>query len=410
MTDKSLSELFFMNRMACTDWDGLYLGGFRQVPPYKTQNDTQRSSVSQATAAKLAAGRRMNMIAYVGCRTTEHRNARGKGIRTFRIDESTGDWTELQTLKTPEENPSYQTLDHTHKFLYSVHGDFTKVSGYRILENNTLEFLNMIDIGGRNPVFIVPDKTNQYLLVAALQGGAVYVIRRNDDGSLGEIVSAVHLPGKTEGSVSFAHQCIWDRTQTYLFVVTQGRLIGYEQIKVFRFDPADGSLTETDTYKSRQYSEPRHVSIHPNNRWVYLINEKGNAMTFLEFDAGKGKLHARQILPSLPDTYTGEGQASASILSQNGKILIGSNRIHESVVTYRIDQNTGYMRQLDFYPTLGLTPRFICFNPDFSRFYVANEDSDTIVEFSLDEEQGRLSFTGKIIPTESPVCITFKNE
>ena len=86
------------------------------------------------------------------------------------------------------------------------------------------------------------------------------------------------------------------------------------------------------------------------------------------------------------------------------------NRIHESIVTYRVNQNTGYMKLLDFYPTLGLTPRFITFSPDYSRFYIANEDSDTIVEMQLDEASGRLSYTGRIIPTESPVCITFRQE
>ena len=292
------------------------------------------------------------MIAYVGCRTTEHRNARGKGIRAFRIDEA-GEWHEFQTLKTPEENPSYQALDHTGKFLYSVHGDFTKASSYKVLPDYRLELLNVIELGptGQNPVFIGPDKTNRYMIVASLQGGTVPVIRRTPDGSLGEIVHRTHLPGKTDGTVSYAHQCIWDKTQTFLFVVTQGRNKGYEWVKVFRFDPESATLTETDTYKARQYSEPRHVSIHPNNRFVYLINEKGNCMTFFEFDDKEGKLYPRQILPSLPETYTGEGQASASIMSEHGKILIGSNRIHESIVTYRVDQNTGCMKLLDFYPT-----------------------------------------------------------
>ena len=351
------------------------------------------------------------MIAYVGCRTTEHRNARGKGIRAFRID-GNGEWHEFQTLKTPEENPSYQALDHTGKFLYSVHGDFTKVSSYRVKEDYTLELMNVLELGptGQNPVFIVPDKSNKFMIVASLQGGTVHVIRRNDDGTLGEIVHRTHLPGKTEGTVSYAHQCIWDRTQTFLFVVTQGRNKGYEWVKVYRFDSNTGILTETDTYKARQYSEPRHVSVHPNNKYVYLINEKGNCMTFFEFDDKEGKLHPRQILPSLPETYTGEGQASASVVSKNGEILIGSNRIHESIVTYRINQNNGYMKLLDFYPTLGLTPRFMSFNPDYSKFYVANEDSDTIIELKLDEETGRLSYTGRIIPTESPVCITFLEE
>ena len=351
------------------------------------------------------------MIAYVGCRTTEQRNARGKGIRAFKIDDA-GNWTEFQTLKTPEENPSYQALDHTGKFLYSVHGDFTKASSYKIRDDYTLELLNVIELGptGQNPVFIVPDKTNKFMIIASLQGGTVHVIKRNSDGSLGEIVHRTHLAGKTEGTVSYAHQCIWDKSQTFLFVVTQGRNKGDEWVKVFKFDADAGTLTETDTYKARQYSEPRHVSIHPNNKFVYLINEKGNSMTFFEFDDKAGKLYPRQILPSLPETYTGEGQASASIMSEHGKILIGSNRIHESIVTYRINQNTGYMKLLDFYPTLGLTPRFITFNPDYSRFYIANEDSDTIVEMKLDEETGRLDYTGRIIATESPVCITFLQE
>lgn len=348
-------------------------------------------------------------IAYVGCRSTKERNARGKGLKVYEINEYTGDWKEIQCLKT-EENPSYQTLDLTEQYLYSVHGDFTMVSSYRILEDRTLEHMNTIDIGGKNPVFVTVDRTNQYVIVATLQGGAVYVIRRKEDGSLGEIVSKTCMEGQSEGKISFAHQCIWDQKKEYLFVVTQARLQGYGMVRVFYFNTSDGTLHETDTYYSRTYDEPRHVSIHPNNRYVYLINEKGNKMTFLIFDDQTGKLTARQNLPSLPDTYTGEGQASASILDEKGEILIGSNRIHESIVLYRIDQHTGYMKELGYYPTLGLTPRFITFNPDYSRFYVANEDSDTIIEMKLDSEAGQMTYTGRIIETESPVCITFRKE
>ncbi len=346
--------------------------------------------------------------AYVGCRSTKERNARGKGLKVYHIDDRTGDWKEIQCIKV-EENPSYQTMDLEEKNLYSVHGDFTKVTSYKILEDNTLEYMNTIDIGGKNPVFITVDKTNQYVIVAALQGGAVYVIKRNEDGSLGDIVFTENIPGKNGENVSFAHQCIWDQTKTYLFVITQGRIVGHEMVLVYRFNPEDGSLTKTEEFHARQYSEPRHLSIHPNNRFVYLINEKGNYMTFFEFDVKTGTLKGRQNLPTLPETYMGEGQASASILDKNGDILIGSNRIHESLVVYRIDQNTGYMKELGYYPVLGLTPRFITFNLDYSRLYVANEDSDTIIEMKVDADKGILEYTGKIIETESPVCITFKN-
>ena len=54
--------------------------------------------------------------AYVGCRTTKERNARGKGLKVFEINDKTGDWNLIQCLKTEEENPSYQTLDNEGNF------------------------------------------------------------------------------------------------------------------------------------------------------------------------------------------------------------------------------------------------------------------------------------------------------
>lgn len=344
--------------------------------------------------------------AYVGCRTTKARNARGKGLKTYKITED-GKWQELQCLKT-EDNPSYQTLDNSKEFLYSVHGDLTKVSSYKICEDGTLEYLNTVDIGGKNPVYITVDKTNKYLIVGTLQGGFVCSLKRETDGSIGEMVCKVKYEGKKEEDNSFVHQCIWDQKKEFILAPAQGRIIGKGQVRVLRFNPADGSLKEMDRFYAREYAEPRHISIHPNNKWVYLINEKENNMTFFEFDEQAGKLTARQIVPTLPDTYTGDGQASASLVDPTGQILIGSNRIHESLVLYRINRETGYLTTLGFYPVLGKTPRFMTFNQDGSKLYVANEDSDKIIEMQLSPEKGLLEYTGRAIDTESPVCITFK--
>lgn len=346
-------------------------------------------------------------LAYVGCRTTEIRNARGKGLKVYNIDDKTGKWDEIQCVKI-EENPSYQAFDNNKDYLYTVHGDYSHVSSFKILDDGTLEFINTVDIGGKNPVFITPDKTNKYLVVATLQGGAVYVLERREDGSIGEIVYKTDFPGKTDGSVSFTHQCIWDQNKEFLFVPAQGRVQGYGQIKVFRFNSENGSLEETCCFKAREYAEPRHIAIHPNNRFAYMINEKDSSMTFFEFDDVNGVLKPLQILPSLPECYTGDGQASASLIDPSGEFVIGSNRIHESLVLYRIDKNTGYMKNVGFTNVLGETPRFITFNNDGSKLYVANEDSDNIVEMTLDVEKASIEPTGNIIATESPVCIIFK--
>lgn len=110
--------------------------------------------------------------AYVGCRTTKERNARGEGLKTYEIQPD-GSWKCLQCLET-EPNPSFQTLDGEGKYLYSVHGDITKVSSYRILKDHTLEHINTIDIGGRNPVDITVDRNNKHVIVATLQGGTLH--------------------------------------------------------------------------------------------------------------------------------------------------------------------------------------------------------------------------------------------
>ena len=334
------------------------------------------------------------MFVYTGCRTTKERNARGEGIEVYKIDEN-DNWNKIQTLKTIE-NPSYLCFDNDKKFLYSVHGDLTFVSSYKIENDGKLILLNSIDINSKNPVFITVDKNNEFLIVATLQGGSLFSIKRNSDGSLGEIFDTFIFEGKTENSNSFAHQCIFDNNKDYLFVPTQARTKGYERLNLIKYQ--NGKFTLSDYFDARLYSEPRHIAIHRNNRYVYMSNEKGNDITFLEFDSKRGKLKARQTLPTLPETYTATSDVAAILIS---------NRFSDIITTYKIDKETGYLKVINYTDVLGKTPRFMTFKKDTNRLFCANEESDTIVEFELDNN-GFLKYTDKIINSKSPVCILFK--
>ena len=57
----------------------------------------------------------------------------------------------------------------------------------------------------------------------------------------------------------------------------------------------------------------------------------------------------------------------------------------------------------------GRTPRFITFNDTSDRLFVANEDSDTIIQYAFDNITGSLTQLSPVIATESPVCILFKS-
>ena len=137
------------------------------------------------------------------------------------------------------------------------------------------------------------------------------------------------------------------------------------------------------------------------------MNEKDYSVTFYEFDAGKGMLTPKQILPTLPDTYTGDGWASGIVVSPDGKYVIVSNRKHDSITSFSIDQETGKLKYADCIKTGGGQPRFITFADRGNRILAANETTDTITEIELNSENGKLTATGKKIETESPVCVIF---
>ena len=94
----------------------------------------------------------MNVYAYIGCRTTKERNARGKGISVYSVEN--GRW-ELQQILEGEVNPSYLCLNQAQDRLYAIHGDFCQVSSYEIHEDGRISPLNTVDTHGTNPVHLM---------------------------------------------------------------------------------------------------------------------------------------------------------------------------------------------------------------------------------------------------------------
>lgn len=243
--------------------------------------------------------------------------------------------------------------------------------------------------------------------MANLQTGTVAVIPRNEDGSLEPLKELYTLPGNQEDSVSHPHQAAQDINGNYLIVSCQGRKGGFGQVDVFRIRHDKGELEKTCMVKSREIAEPRHFVFHPNNVWCYGVNEKDYSVTYYHFNEHEGKLQPKQILPTLPDTYTGDGWASGIIMSKDGRYIVASNRKHDSITSFQINPETGMLKFCDCIKTGGGQPRFITLDEKGDKILAANELSDTITEFALDSEDGYLQYTGKAIETESPVCVIF---
>jgi len=365
-------------------------------------------------AARPAAGqpaRAPALVAYVGCRTSKERNARGEGIGAYRMDAATGAWSPIQLLKDIA-NPSFLAFDRTQKFLYAVHGDLGEVSAFRIDANSgELAFLNTQDCGGRNPVHLTPDLTNRFMIVANYATGTMGVLAINADGALGPLGDVVKLPDglgphKTQQTFSHPHHVPYDPGNRFLIVPDKGG----DKTCVYTFDPATGKLAANTPpfVKSREGAGPRHIAFHPTLPFAYLANELDSTIATCAWDSAKGVLKPLQILPSTPAAFVEDNTTAEIAVTRSGKFVYISNRGHDSIACFAVDMATGLLTPRAWESTQGKQPRFFALDPSETFLYAANENSDTIVSFRIDAETGRLTPTGQSVKTGSPTCIVFR--
>jgi 6-phosphogluconolactonase (cycloisomerase 2 family) len=352
-------------------------------------------------------------LAYVGCRTSRERNARGDGITVWRVGPN-GGWTKIQTVGDLF-NPSWLGFDRTKRRLYAVHGDASEISAFRIGADGKLTFLNRQSTQGKNPVHLAVDPSNRFVVVAnhVTQDGFVSnvaVLPLGQDGALQPVVDMVKLEGKigphrVEQPFPKPHQAEFDPSGRWVIVPDKG----CDLVRVYSLG-ADGKLAASPAPPAvaREGSGPRHVALHPSKPWAYLVNELDSTVVAYRFDPAKGSLAPFQVLPSLPDTFTGDSRASEIALSADGRFLYASNRGQDSVAVFRIHPTSGRLTPIEWAASGGKTPRFFALSPNGQRLYAANEDSDSIVAFRIDAA-GLLSEAGQQIKTGSPTCIVFSD-
>jgi len=350
------------------------------------------------------------VFAYIGCFTTQKRNAHGKGISVYRIDQSTGAWTLIQVFDTVP-NPGFLSLDRQHRLLYSAHGDGAEICAYSIDKpTGRLELLNRQPTGGDNGAHLTVDPTNRYVVLANGPGIAVYPI--NKDGSLApfsDIVvppgEAVPHPNRKKQTGSHPHQVSFDLTGRFIVVPDHG----IDKVHVYQLDALSGKLVANDppAVKSRDGAAPRHVTFHPTKPFAYVVNELDSTVTAYNWNSKRGELRPFQVITTMPATFTGDNKPSEITIAPSGNFVYVSNRGHDSITIFSVDQNAGMLKTVCWQPTRGKKPRFFTLDPSGSLLYAANENSDSIVIFRVDDKTGKLTPTGQIVETGSPSCIVF---
>jgi 6-phosphogluconolactonase len=132
-------------------------------------------------------------------------------------------------------------------------------------------------------------------------------------------------------------------------------------------------------------------------------------MSVFSFDAKTGELKEVQNISTLPPgELVQNGFSTAEVaLSPDNRFLYGSNRGHNSIVVFAVDQSTGRLTHVQNESTQGKTPRHFAVEPTGQWLLAENQGSDTVVVFRIDPRSGRLNATGQSIEVGTPVCAVF---
>ena len=340
----------------------------------------------------------------------------GMGISVAHFDSVSGVLTEPE-LVVEAAAPAFFVLHPDGRHLYTCNSnDFSRgwtgetVSAYEIdARSGGLTLLGQQSSGGADPSYVTLDAAGRHLLVANYKGGSVAVLAVNPDGGLGQRTAFFQHTGSsvdaTRQTQPYAQSVKLDPTNRFALVAD----LGVDKVFVYRFDTKDGSLRPNDPpfVKVTPGSGPRHIAFHPRRNLVYLINEMASTVIAYAWDAKKGTLAALQTVSTLPAGFAGTNTCAEIDVHPNGKFLYGSNRGHDSLAVFAIDETTGTLSLIEHVPTQGQKPRNFAFDPTSRWLIVTNHGSDNAVALRVDAETGRLTPTGRPVSVRSPFCVRF---
>lgn len=339
-----------------------------------------------------------------------------KGIYRVDLDVATGKIGPA-VLAAESANPSFLTLHPSGKYVYAVNEVSTfngqKAGAVTALaidpSTGDLKQLNQQSSVGTGPCHITCDTAGKHVVVANYGGGSTAVLPIQADGSLGPSTAFVQHTGSSVNTKRqespHAHSANLDAWNRFAFVAD----LGLDKVLVYRYDSAKGTIAANNPPAAsvQPGGGPRHFAFHPSGRFAYVINELLSTVTAFAYDPQAGTLRELQTISTLPSDYSGGNSTAEVVCHPSGQFLYGSNRGHNSIAAYKIDQATGKLTLVGIQGQGISVPRNFNIEPSGRLLVVANQSGDNLLLFRIDPTSGALQPTGEKVEVGAPVCVKF---
>ena len=343
-----------------------------------------------------------NYVAYVGTYTHES----SKGIHIYDMDVEKGRICEREEVSI--DNPSYITLSHDKRFLYAICDQ--GVSSYSIMEDGSLELMNVVSINGMRGCHISVTKANNFLVVSGYHDGKITVMHINDDGSVGDIADEVFH----KGIGSIAERNFRPHVSNTCFTPDEDLLcacdLGIDQIKLYEFNHRTGKLKLFDIIRSQQESAPRKMIFSEDGKYAYVVCELKNYINVYSYDknSDKARFEMIQNIFTVRRDHKSNSAASDIIFANDGNNLICSNAGDNTATIDSVDKESGKIITLNSLPVSGDYPKYVCMFPDNKHLISMNNEGNSITIFTVDYNKGLIVMNGKELKISRPNNMVIK--
>lgn len=349
---------------------------------------------------------RMNRALYVGSNSGEQ----GRGLRKYSIDGNSKRLVERFIVEDAVD-PIYLALSASGRYLYVAEkvnaegSDLTGGVAVYSTEAGKLTRIASYPLAKTVPCHISLSAYQNYLLWAEYRNGTCGYMKVLPNGLLEPVASIQHQGcgiNKERQEAAHCHCAISTPTEKYMCVCDLG-------IDKIVFYPLTGNPTD---FKAGGFvagfvdvkpgAGPRHLIF--KGRVAYLINELNN--TIIAYKVNELDFTEIATYYTLPEDFTEFSKCAAIKISPNYKWLLASNRGHNSIAAFKINQD-GTLERKVINMLGGSFPRDFSFYPDGSKIVVGHKTSDEFVTYEFNDETGEMTQTSECFKLTKPLAFVF---
>ncbi|NIH16604.1 MAG: beta-propeller fold lactonase family protein [Buchnera aphidicola (Periphyllus lyropictus)] len=278
--------------------------------------------------------------------------------------------------------------------LYAGVRNSSRIIIYKINSKGLLKFIKEVyTIGSPNHLSI--DKKKKYLFNSSYGENCITCHKLLNNGILKKTY-------KTKNNILGCHSSISELKSKILFFTSLKK----DKIFICKIKKIKSSFHKKIKYlKSEKNSGPRHLEIHPNNKFLYVINElNANILVWkINKKIHKIKKNYIQKIDIVPNFF-GKKWAADIHIHPSGNFLYSCERTTSKITLFYVNSKNGTLKFIKTYNT-EKQPRSFKLDKEGKFLIISGQKSNSISIYKINNTNGFLKKINQFKTLEEPLWI-----